>query len=104
MQSILGKINFVCRFIFDFVDIVKPLKQMINKDSNYRWMKERKEEFAKIKEAIVKDPTLRSPDIDKEFILYTFVSNYSIVLMVTQKDEVKEYFLISFMSTGLQGA
>ena len=26
MQSILGKINFVCRFIFDFVDIVKPLK------------------------------------------------------------------------------
>ena len=46
-------------------------------------MKERKEEFAKIKEAIVKDPTLRSPDIDKEFILYTFVSNYSIVLMVT---------------------
>ena len=29
MQSFLGKINFVRRFIFDFIEIVKTLQEMI---------------------------------------------------------------------------
>ena len=58
MQSFLGKINFVRRFISDFVEIVKPLQEMIKKDSNFKWTKERKESFDKIKEAITESPTL----------------------------------------------
>ena len=34
MQSFLGKINFVRRFISDFANIVKPLQEMIKKDSD----------------------------------------------------------------------
>ena len=52
MQSFLGKINFVRRFIFDFAAIVKPLQEMIKKDSNFKWTKERREAFDKIKESI----------------------------------------------------
>jgi len=36
----------------------------------------RLEQFYKIKEAIVKAPTLRSPNFDKEFILYNFSSDH----------------------------
>ena len=43
MQSFLGKIKFVRRFISDFAEIVKPLQEMIKKDFNYKWTKERKE-------------------------------------------------------------
>ena len=102
MQSFLGKINFVRRFISDFAEIVKPLQEMIRKDANFKWMKERKEAFGKIKEAIVKDPTLRSPNFERKFILYTFAFNHSIATMLTQKDEVGEEFLVLFMSTRLQ--
>lgn len=52
MQSFLGKINFVRRFISDFTEIVKPLQEMIKKDFNFKWTKERREAFEKIKEAI----------------------------------------------------
>ena len=104
MQSFLGKINFVRRFISDFVEIVKPLQKMIKKDSNFKWKKERKEAFEKIKEAIVEAPTLRSPNFDHEFILYTFASDHSIAVVLTQKNEDREEFLVSFMSMGLQGA
>ena len=52
MQSFLGKINFVRRFISDFAEIVKPLQEMIKKDTNFKWTKERKEAFDKIKESI----------------------------------------------------
>ena len=104
MQFYLGKINFMRRFIFDFAQIVKPLQEMIKKDSNFKWKKERKEAFEKIKEAITKAPTLRSPNFDNDFILYIFSFDHSIVAVLTQKNEDGEEFLVSFMSTGLQGA
>ena len=104
MQSFLGKINFVRRFISNFAEIVKPLQEMIKKDSNFKWSKERKEAFDKIKEAIAEAPTLRSPKFDNEFILYMFSSDHSIVAALTQKNEDGEEFLVSFMSIGLQGA
>ena len=69
MQSFLGKINFVRRFISDFAEIVNPLEEMIKNDFNFKWTKERKEAFEKIKEDIAEDPTLWSPNFDNEFIL-----------------------------------
>ena len=72
MQSFLGKINFVTRFISDFAKTVKPLQEMIKKDFNFKWTKERREAFEKIKESIAKAPTLWIPNFDNEFILYTF--------------------------------
>ena len=103
MQSFLGKINFVRRFISNFVEIVKPPQEIIKKYSNFKWTKERKEAFDKIKEAIAEDPTLRSPNFNKDFILYTFASNHSTAAMLTQKNEVGEEFPVSFMSIGLEG-
>ena len=49
MQSFLGKVNFVRRFISDFTEIVNPLQEMIKKDSNFSWTKERREAFERIK-------------------------------------------------------
>jgi hypothetical protein len=103
MQSFLGRINFVRRFIFYFVEIVKPLQDMIKKDFNFKWTKERGEAFDRFKEAIAKVPTLRILNFDNEFILYTFYSDHFVVVL-TQKNKEGEEFLISFMSTGLQGA
>ena len=36
MQVFFGKINFVRRFIPNFVEIVKPLQLMINKDIQFK--------------------------------------------------------------------
>ena len=37
MQSFLGQINFVKRFVPDFSRIVSPLQEMIKKNSNFKW-------------------------------------------------------------------
>ena len=103
MKYFLRKINFVRRLISNFAEIAKPLQDMINEDSNFKWKKERRESFDKIKEAIAKDPTLQSPNFDNEFILYTFASDHSIAAVLTQKNEKGEEFPISFMRTRLQG-
>ena len=58
MQSFLGKINFVRRFISDFAKIVKPLQEMIKQYFIFKWTKERREAFENIKESIVEASTL----------------------------------------------
>ena len=82
MQCFLGKIKFVRIFISDFAEIVKPLQEIIKKDFNFKWTKERREAFEEIKEAITKAPTLLL-NFDNEFILYTFSLNHSITTMLT---------------------
>lgn len=56
---------------------------MIKKHTNFNWTKEQKEPFDKIKESMAEAPTLRSPNFDKDFILYTFVYNHSIEVVLT---------------------
>jgi hypothetical protein len=48
MQSFLGKINFVRIFVPNFVEIVKTLQDMINKDEDFKWVPKEKTSFKKI--------------------------------------------------------
>jgi hypothetical protein len=103
MQSFFGKINFVRKFIPDFVETIKPLQKMIHKDVEFKWNKEENESFEKIKISISQAPILRSLDFNKDFFLYTFSSDQSLVVILTQKDDDNNEAPISFMSTNLQG-
>jgi hypothetical protein len=58
MQSFFRKINFVRRFIPKFVEMVKPLQEMINKDVWFKWTYVEKEDFEKINTDIVVSPAL----------------------------------------------
>ena len=104
MQSFMGTINFVRRFVPDFPQIVKPLQQMVKQSVQFKWTEVDKNAFKKIKTGISHAPSLKSPDFDKDFILYTFASDDSLAVVLTQKEDGGDEFPISFMSTGLQGA
>ena len=103
MQSFMGTINFVRRFVPDFAQIVKPLQQMVKKNALFKWTEIEKSAFSKIKTVVAHAPSLKIPDFDKDFILYTFASDDSLAAVLTQKEDGGDEFPISFMSTGLQG-
>ena len=84
MQSFIGTINFVP----DFAQIVKPLQQMVKQSVQFKWTDVEKNAFSKIKTAVVHRPSLKIPDFDKYFILYTFASDDSLdslAVVLTQK-------------------
>ena len=83
MESFMGKINFVRRFVPSFSEIVRLLQNMIKKDSNFSWGDKERESFIRIREAIAEAPTLVSPDFRKDFILYTFTSDISYTVVLT---------------------
>ena len=78
MQSFMGTINFLRRFVPDFAQIVKPLQQMVKKSVQFKWIDLEKGVFNKIKTSISHVPSLKCPNFEKEFILYTFASNDSL--------------------------
>ena len=83
MQSFMGTINFVRRFVPDFAQIVKPLQQMVKQSVQFKWNDVEKNAFSKIKKSIAHAPSLKSPNFKKYFILYTFASNDSLAVMLT---------------------
>ena len=86
-----------------FAQIVKPLQQMVKQSVQFKWIDVEKNAFSKIKTSIAHAPSLKSPNFEKYFILYTFTSDDSLVAMLTQKEDGGDEYPISFMSTGLQG-
>jgi hypothetical protein len=49
IQSFIGKINFLRRFIPNFAEIVKYITDMLKKDAEIKWIPEVKESVERIK-------------------------------------------------------
>ena len=97
----MGTINFVRRFVPDFAQIVKPLQQMVKQSVQFKWNDVEKNSFSKIKTSISHALSLKSPNFEKDFISYTFASDDSLAVVLTQKEDGEDEYPISFMSTGL---
>lgn len=82
LQSFLGRINFVRRFIIDITNLLKPLTSMLKKNVPVSWSKDGKRSFEMIKEALATAPTLLNPYFSKDFILYAYDNIDSISAML----------------------
>jgi hypothetical protein len=83
MQSFLGQINFVKRFVPNFTQTVLPLQHMIRKYMIFKWNAIEKEDLNSIKQTIIQAPSLLSPNFNKEFVLYTFSFERSYASMLS---------------------
>jgi len=104
MQSFLGQINFVKRFVPDFSHIVLQLQNMIKKISMFKWGPAKKEALDSIKQSIINAPTLNTPNFSNHFMLYTLASDSSYAAVLTQINNQNLEATISFHSLNLQGA
>ena len=77
---------------------------MVKQSVQFKSTKVENNAFSKIKTVVAHAPSLKSPDFDKDFILYNFASDDSLAAVLTQKEDGGDEFPIYFMSTGLQGA
>jgi len=65
IQSFIGKINFLRRFIPNFAEIIKYITKMLKKDQIVKWNSKERESFEQIKKALGEAPILVSPNYDK---------------------------------------
>lgn len=84
LKQFLGTIGYYRRFIKDFAKLVKPLTQLLRKDTEFNFSKEKIACFEKCKQVLTMDPILQYPDFTKEFVLTTDASDYAIGAVLSQ--------------------
>jgi hypothetical protein len=80
LQSLLGKINFVRRFIPNLSQKVLPFSPLlrIKKDQKFVWGDEQQKAFNEIKEYMKEPPVLVPPQLNKPFKLYVAADTQTI--------------------------
>ena len=89
VQSFLGKVNFLRIFIQNLEEIIKHITFMLKKGNEIKWKPEARNSFEYIKVVLTRAPMLASPDFTKDFILFSFTLEHTIVDVLLQKDEQK---------------
>jgi hypothetical protein len=102
IQSFLGKINFLRRFIYNFVELMKYITTMLKKGNEVKWTFEAREYFDQIKEALIEAPLLIIPDYSKDFLIFSFASFDTLVVVLLQKNEEGLEHPISFFNRALR--
>ena len=62
LQSFIGKINFLRRFIPNLAELLRNITNMLKKEQGVKWTLEANNSFELMKQALTKTPVLISPD------------------------------------------
>jgi hypothetical protein len=92
LQQLIGKINFVRRFISNLSGWIEPFMDLvkIKADEDFRWGVKQQRAFEEIKEYLARWPMLVPPQRDKSFYIYLSVGDTSIASVVVQVYDNKE--------------
>ena len=104
LQSFIGKIKFLRRFIPNLAELLRNITNMLKKEVGVKWTIQAKKSFELVKQALTQTPVLISPDFTKDFYIFSFASEHTIVAVLLQKNDMGHEKPISFFSRALRDA
>nr|GEV31727.1 reverse transcriptase domain-containing protein [Tanacetum cinerariifolium] len=87
IRSFLGHAGFYCRFIKDFSKIARPMTRLLEKDTPFSFSQECVDAFQTLKRKLTEAPILIAPDWDMPFELMCDASNFSIGVVLGQRQD-----------------
>lgn len=78
IQSFIGKVIFLRRFISNFAEIMKYITNMLRKENEIKWTSEARKTFSDIKKALTKAPILNSLDCLRDLQIFSFASEHTV--------------------------
>ena len=99
----MGIINFVHRFVVDFVVMVKPIHNLMKKHHCSFWIDEVDNTFLRVNKAINSAQVLAKPDFEKDFIIYTNATEEAISTILLQCYDQNNENIVAYTSQSLSG-
>ena len=87
LQSFLGSMNYLCKFIPYLLDLRQPLQELLKFNGEFLWTPVHEKTFNNIKEAITKDVTLQFFDLEQPLYIKVDASKKSIGAIMLQPDK-----------------
>jgi len=98
VQKFLGLANYYRQFIKDFAKIAAPLHVLVRNEQKWKWEKEQKKAFRKLKTVFTTEPILAIPDINREMRVEVDASDYVTGEVLSTKCESGKWRLVAFIS------
>jgi hypothetical protein len=105
VQSLLGKVNYLRRFISNLARRIESLLPLVRlrHEKEFMWGAVQKEAFECIKRYLSSPPILQAPKVGRPFRVYVAAQDKVIGAVLTQEDEKKEY-VVAYASKRLLDA
>ena len=90
VKQVLGMMGHYHKFTRNYAKIAAPLHDLLKKDRKFRWTDDCENAFKELKQQLDTVPILTYRQFDKEFILSTDSTDFSIGCAQSQMHDVKE--------------
>jgi hypothetical protein len=97
----MGIINFVRRFVPDFVVMIKPIHNFLKQDHTFSWTDDVGNPFEGIKKAISSALVLVKPYFEKEFTIYINSIEEAVSVVLVQNDDQGNKKSVAYMIQSL---
>ena len=77
---------------------------MLKKETGVKWTLQPKQSFELVKQALTQTPVLINPDFTKDFYIFSFSFEHTIVAVLLQKNTMGQEHPICFYSRALRDA
>jgi RNase H-like domain found in reverse transcriptase len=94
----LGVLGYQRRFIPRFMDIVRPLTNLLKKGVKFIWTPECKSAVDQLIESVITDPVLQQPDHTKPYTLEVDASQYTSGAILYQPDDQSQLQPVGYYS------
>jgi len=101
VQKFLGLANYYRRFIKDFARIAALLHVLVRKEQKWKWKKEQKKVFERLKMVFTTEPILAIPEINREMRVEADASDYAAGRVLSTKCEDGKWRPVAFISKSL---
>ena len=106
VHAFLRVLNYYCRFIPAFSDLMHPIQKVLKKNIKFEWMEECNKAFRLTKETLIRDPILYHPDPNTPWITETDASKTTFTGVLLQPyvhDGIKQEVPVTFISYNFSG-
>nr|XP_019068939.1 uncharacterized protein LOC109120030 [Solanum lycopersicum] len=86
-MSLLGRLNYINRFISQLTTTCEPIFKLLKKNATVEWTEEYREAFERIKNYLSNPPVLVPPEPGRPLILYMSVLDNSFGCVLGQHDD-----------------
>lgn len=101
VRSLLGMFNYVGRFLPHLANNTFEIRQLLNKDVEFKWTEQHQEKFNILKQQLKEATTLTYFDINKELHLFVDAGPTGLGGILTQQTNNSKYEVIAYASRSL---
>ena len=91
LQTLLGFVQYLAKFIANLSEITAPLRQLLEKDIQWHWDSEQQSAFELLKEKVSNAPVLRYYDPKKDLVMSVDASSKGLGSVILQEGQPIAY-------------